>query len=116
MNQLTILQKIENNEMTALDAYKELYPIKETKVGKRALFVKMRISIPEEGRGVNTLLKILFAFPIPIVFARIGLRFAQRFVKDDEIDLDKIAHLIKYSKHTRVFVESSDTLVDIKVM
>ncbi len=116
MNQATILKKIENNELTALEAYEILYPEETTKIGKRAHFVKMRVSIPDEGKGVNTLLKVLFALPIPIVFARIALRFSKRLVKNDEIDLDSIANLIKYSRHSKVSVEASDAIVDFKIM
>jgi len=116
MNQQEILQKIERNELNAVDAYKELYPQKKSKMGKRAYFVKMRISIPEEGRGINTFLRILFALPIPIMFARMGLRFSNRFVKDDNVDLDQISKMLKYSKNSMISVESSDAIVDIKVM
>ncbi|MCK5388621.1 MAG: hypothetical protein KAJ22_04985 [Candidatus Izimaplasma sp.] len=116
MNQKTVLQKIAKNELTAYEAYNELYPEKKTKIGKRAFFIKMRVKIPEEGRGLNTFLRILFAIPIPIMFARMGIRLGQRFIKSDEVDFKEISRLLKYSKNTQISVESSDALVDIKIM
>ena len=116
MNQKNILKKIENNELTAYDAFKELYPEKKEKIGKRAIFMKISIQVPEEGKRVNRLLKVLFAIPIPMMFARMGLRLAQRFIKTDDINLKEISKLLKYSKNSVISVESSDALVDIKIM
>ncbi|MCK5761482.1 MAG: hypothetical protein KAH16_01140 [Candidatus Izimaplasma sp.] len=116
MNQKIVLEKIAKNEITAYDAYNELYPERKTKIGKRAFFIKMSVKIPEEGKGINTFLKILFAIPIPIMFARMGIRIGKRFIKVDEVDFKEISRLIKYSKNTQISVESSDALVDIKIM
>ena len=116
MNQKNLLQKIESNELTAFDAYNKLYPEKLSKVGKRAFFIKMSVKIPEEGKGINTFLRILFAIPIPMMFARMGLRLGQRFIKVDGLDIKEISHLLKYSRNTKISVESSDALVDIKIM
>ena len=116
MNQISVLEKIERNELTAQDALKELYPVKKSKPGKRAFFVKMNVKVPDEGKGINTFLRILFALPFPLILARIGLRFANRFIKTDEIDMNEIIRLIKYSKNTKIQVESSDAIVDIKIM
>lgn len=118
MNYETVLNKIENNELTPELAYKELYPEKKIKPGKRAFFIKLRIHIPDEGKKLNTFLRILFAIPIPMVFARMGLSFANRFANLDEqdIDLKEISRLLKYSKHTRISVDTDDAKVDIKIM
>jgi len=116
MNQKNVLQKIESNELTAFDAYKKLYPEKKSRGGKRAFFIKMSVKIPEEGRGLNTFLRILFAIPIPIMFARMGLRLGQRFIKVDDLDIKEISQLLKYSRNTKISVESSEALVDIKIM
>ena len=86
----SVLKKLENDEITAEEALEELYPVKKVRMGKKAYFVKMKIHVPEEGKGVNTFLKILFAIPFPMIFARIGLRFGQRFIKDDDIDISEI--------------------------
>ena len=85
---------------------------------KRAFFVKMKVTVPEEGKGVNTFLKILFLIPFPIIFARIGLRFANRFAKldDQDINIDDISHLLKYSKNTRIDVDTNDAKVNIKII
>lgn len=115
----TVLQKLEKEELTAQEAFDLLYPEKPTKpvkYGKRAMFVKMKIVAPDEGKGVNTFLKILFALPIPIVFARIGLRIGSRFIKDDDIDLKEISTMLKYSKNTKIQVDSEDAQVHIQVI
>ena len=111
-----VLNKLENNEISPEEALKELYPGKKVRMGKRAYFVKMNISVPEEGKGVNTFLKILFALPIPIMFARLGLSFGKRFIKDDDIDLTEISKMLKYSKNTRISVDSKDAQIEIKVI
>jgi len=112
-----VLQQIESGELNAQEAFEQLFPDPAPqKIGKRAHFVKMNIHVPEEGKGVNTFLKILFMIPLPLIFARIGLRFAKRFVKDDDIDFQLISKMLKYSKNTRIQVDSPDAQIDIKVM
>ena len=76
----------------------------------------MKIHVPEEGKGVNTFLKILFAIPFPMIFARIGLRFGQRFIKDDDIDISEISKMLKYSKNSIINVDSKDAQIEIKVI
>lgn len=116
-----VLNKVENDELTAQEALDLLYPekpITPKKYGKRAMFVKMKIHVPEEGKGVNTFLKILFALPIPIMFARLGISFASRFIKDEEQlnQMKEISKLIKYSKHTKIQVDSDDAQVNIQII
>ena len=114
-----VLRQIENQELTSQEAYNLLYPevpTKKVKPGKRAHFIKMRITIPEEGKGLNTFLRILFAIPIPMIFARMGLRFANRFVDEQDVDLKELSHLLKYSRNTRVNVDTDDAKVDIHIM
>ena len=114
-----ILNKLENNEVTVEEAMKAMYPVKKEKQykpGKRAHFIKLRIHVPEEGKGINTFLKILFALPIPIIFARIGLRFANKYANLEEIDLNEVSRLLKYSRNTRVEVDSNDAKIDIRIM
>ena len=118
MNYESILKKVENNELTPELAYKKLYDKKRPKPGKRATFIKLNIHVPEEGKGINTFLKILFALPIPMIFARMGIRIAGRFAKfdDEDFDIKEITRLLKYSRNTRVSVESKDATIDIKIM
>lgn len=116
MDYYSVLKKLEDNEISAADALKELYPIKKARMGKKAYFIKMRINIPEEGKGVNRLLKFLFFIPFPIVFANMALRFANRFIKEDNIDLKEIAKILKYSKKSRINIDSTDAHVDIKII
>ena len=52
-----------------------------------------------------------------MIFARLGLRLADKFADlDDEINIKEISKLLKYSKHTRISVDTDDAKVDIKVM
>lgn len=121
MNNNKVLQKIQNGELNSQEAFDLLYPEKQAKVskpGKRATFIKLKIRVPEEGKGVNTFLRILFAIPIPMIFARMGLRLGSRFIKDSDADINisEISKMLKYSKNTKIQVESSDAVIDIKVM
>lgn len=111
-----VLAKIENGELTSKEGLEQLYPAPKVKLGKRAHFIKLKIHVPEEGKGVNTFLRILFALPIPLVFARFGLRFAERFVKEEEVDFQEIRKLLKYSKNTRIEVDSHDAKVNIHIV
>ena len=120
MNYEKVLKQIENGELTSQEALNQLYPEKKqkkVKPGKRATFIKLKIHVPEEGKGINTFLKLLFALPIPMIFARMGLRIGKRFAKDaaGDVDFDEISKLLKYSKNTRVQVDSKDAQVDIRV-
>ena len=94
-----ILLKIQNNEISAEEGYDILFQTKEIKLGMRAHFVKLKIYIKDEGKGVNTLLRVLFALPIPIALIKTALRIAKRHVNLNDIDLDEIGRLLKYSKH-----------------
>ena len=116
MNYDVVLKKLENNEISSEDALKELYPVKKQKMGKRAFFVKMKVTIPDEGKGLNTFLKVLFAIPIPIIFATMGLRFGGRFIKDDNIEVSEIIKMLKYSKHSVIDIDAKDAQIQIKVL
>lgn len=119
MNYVEVLEKLQNNEVTVDEAMKEMYPVndkKEPKPGKRAHFIKFKIHVPDEGKGINTFLKILFAIPIPMIFARMGLRFANRFVDDNDVNLKEISKLLKYSRNTKVQVDTNDAKIDIRIM
>lgn len=117
MNYEMVLNQLEKNELTIEEAYNKIYKPKKTKLGKRAFFVKMKIHVPEEGRGINTFLRILFAIPIPIVLARIGLSIGNRFAKlDDDMDLKEISKILKYSKNTIINVDTEEAQIEIKVI
>ncbi len=114
-----VLSKLENQELTPELAYKELYKEKRQKPGKRATFVKLNIKVPEEGKGINTFLRILFALPIPLVFARWGLRLGKRFgnlEEQEDFDIDEILYMLKYSKGTKISVDAKDAQVNIKII
>ena len=120
MNYSPILKQLENGKIDAQKAYESLYVPTIKEGGKRAFFVKMRIEVPEEGKGVNTFLRILFMIPIPLILARLGLRIFHRKIdhslKDVDFDVKDIIELIKYSRHTKIQVESDDAKIDIKII
>ncbi|MBN3490019.1 hypothetical protein JV173_00680 [Acholeplasma equirhinis] len=64
MKKNKILNKVYKNKMNIEQAYSELYEPKPIKYPK-AHFVKVRVYI-EGKRGINMLLAILLALPIPI--------------------------------------------------
>lgn len=116
MNYETVLNQLQNDEISIEKAYGELYKEPKVKPGKRAFFLKINIQVPDEGKNLNTFLRILFALPIPLVFARMGLRIAHRFAPDElqEVDLKVISNLLKYSRNTKIQVDAKDAKVDIK--
>lgn len=117
MNYKKVLNKLENEELTPELAYELLYPETKRKPGKRASFIKLRINVPEEGKKVNTFLRLLFLLPIPMVFARLGLKIASRYADiEEEIDLNEVSRLLKYSKNTIVNVDAKDAQVDIRII
>lgn len=118
MNKLdNVLARVQSGELNSTEAHELLYPEPTArKLGKRAHFIKLKIHVPEEGKGVNTFLRILFALPIPMIFARFGLRFAERFVKEDDVDFGEIRKLLKYSRNTRIDVDTDDAKVNIRIM
>lgn len=116
MNYENVLSKLQSNDISIDDAYNELY-IKKNKPGKRAHFVKIRLHVPEEGKGVNRLFKVIFAIPFPLVIATMGLRIGKRFIdKNDDIDFESFLRLVKYSKGTMINVDSEDAKIDIKII
>lgn len=119
MNYDKVLTKLENQDLTPELAYKELYNKKRQKPGKRASFVKLNITVPNEGKGLNTFLRILFALPIPLIFASWGLKIGRKYGKLDEndnMDFEELLYLLKYSKGTSIQVDAKDAKVDIKII
>ena len=112
----SVLKKLENNEITSEEALKQLYPEKKQRTCKKAYFVKLKVVIPEEGKGLNTFLRILFAIPFPMILATMGLRIGGRFIKDDDIDLSEVIKMLKYSKNSVINVDSKDAQIQIKVI
>lgn len=120
MSYKPVLKKLERGDIDAEHAYKEMFVPTIKDSGKRAFFVKMKIQVPEEGKGVNTFLKILFMIPIPLIFARFALKLFGSKIKEGlegvDFDVKDILEMIKYSKHTRIHIDSNDAKIDIKVI
>ncbi len=118
MNYETVLNQLQDNELSVEQAYKKIYKEPKIKPGKRAFFLKVNITVPDESAKINTFLRILFLLPIPLVFARLGLRIGSRFIKDDldGFNVNEIIKLIKYSKNTKVQVDAKDAKIDIRII
>lgn len=120
LNYHPTLKKLERGELDIEKAYHELFTPSIKESGKRAFFVKMSIQVPEEGKGVNTFLKILFMIPIPLIFARMAIRIFGRKINDSmgdvDFTIDDLLEMIKYSRHTKIQVESEDAKIDIKII
>ena len=113
----TVLARIEKGELNSNEAFELLYPEpKPAKLGKRAHFIKLKIHVPDEGKGINTFLRILFALPIPMIFTRLGLRIADRYVDEEDVDFKAIRDMLKYSRNTRINVDTDDAKVDIRII
>ena len=116
-----VLYECSTKKRSPKATYKELFePMKPTPVTKqkKAHFVKLRLTIPEEPK-VSRFINFLFLLPISILFIRICLSF----VKDDKftgetipISKQDMIRLLSV-KGTAVHVKSHDgVLVDIKTI
>jgi hypothetical protein len=107
MKRNEVLDQLENNEISTKKAYRLL--VKEPKPVKmrRASFIKVRISIPEE-KGVNTLLKFLLALPFPIFVFKLFIKRRKTFkIQQLELSGEELIDLISY-RGILVQVKSQD--------
>ncbi len=117
MKKYEVLTQLENGDVKLGDAYNMLYPKMKERKARKAHFVKVSVRIPEE-RGVNVLLKILLALPIPIVLIKMILkRRGQTQISDQiPVTMKEILDLISI-KGAMVNVHASDrTRVSIKTI
>ncbi len=98
----TILQQLRNREISAKEAYEDLYPKVKFQKPRRAHFVKLRIIIPNE-KGVTRFLKILFLLPAPLFMVKLGLRFV-KFDSDGDMPLSK-SEIIKMISYKGIIVD-----------
>lgn len=75
-----VLTNLQNQTISAKEAYQELYgKPKKVKGPRRAHFIRLKIRTSDD-KAANRLLGILFALPVPLGLVRFGLRF----VKNEE--------------------------------
>ncbi len=119
MPESEILSAVQEGRLSAQEAYEKLYPPAEmhppSKL-KRARYLRLRMYLPEESKALNTFLRILFMFPLPV--GLIG--FATRFIKipekvDDEISLEELRQLLRYARGTKVNIISDDAIISIRI-
>ncbi len=87
---------------------------------KRAHFVKISIRLPNEPRRINWLVRILFAFPIPVsivnLFVRIVGSKMEKQLEETGLDAKDIRALVRYARGTRVFIDSEDARLSVKIV
>lgn len=118
MNTLEVCEELYNGKINALDAYDTLTPMVNKKGLKRAFFIKMRITLPNESKKLNAFLRLLFALPLPIGLLRFALRFApvDKHLENNQIEgftKEDISALLKYSRGTKIKIESDDAIIRI---
>lgn len=79
------LLDLKDNLITKKEAYKQLYETSKPRTYHRAHFVKIKVRVPDDP-AANRILRIVLALPIPLVFARIGLKFIKN---EDDLPLSK---------------------------
>ena len=104
---LTTLTRLQDNKITPEKAYNEIYKNEKQKgIGffRRANFVKLRITVPSETKGVNRLLRVLFFMPFPIIFLRVILGFIKFDEYSDDMPFTK-TEMIRLIRHRGIKVE-----------
>ncbi|MBN2268278.1 MAG: hypothetical protein V3569_03450 [Acholeplasmataceae bacterium] len=86
MTQYEVLNQLEQKKIHLKKAYQMLYKKQKERKPRRAHFVKMSISIPEE-KGVNAFLKILLFLPIPLWIVKLVLKKRGNQKLSDEIPI-----------------------------
>ncbi len=115
MKRIEILNKLGNRELSKKEVYRSLYP--KPRKPRRAHFVKLKITIPDE-KGVSRLLSVLFFLPAPMFLVRWIMRRAvkQEYLKQSGMSKADIMKLVSMAG-VRVFVHAKDgTRVAIKTI
>jgi hypothetical protein len=80
-----VLNQLVEGGITPREAYRTLYRVEKTPRIRRAHFIKLRITIPDDMK-VTRLLNFLFWLPMPMFMVRVALRFAKIEDKLDKGD------------------------------
>lgn len=86
MTKYEVLNQLSSNEIDYHKAYELLYPKIRVRKAKRARFVKLKISIPDN-KGASAFINTLFLFPIPISFIMFFLKRKLNDPIDDDIPM-----------------------------
>ena len=117
MKKFEVLNQVETKALDPKKAYAMLYPKFKQKKPRRAHFIKVTVRVPEE-KGVNILLGVLLALPIPIFIIRLVLRkrMSEHMMKDIPLSTKELIDLISI-RGSRVNVIASDqTRVSIRTI
>lgn len=73
MTQYEVFNQLERKKIHPKKAYRLLYKNQKNRKPRRAHFVKLSVTIPDE-KGVNAFLKVLLFLPIPLWIVKLILR------------------------------------------
>jgi hypothetical protein len=117
MNTLELCENIYDGKLSAIEAYDTMTPMVNKSGLKRAFFVKMRITLPNESKRLNAFLRVLFALPLPIGLLRFALRFApiDKTLEKEASGFTKadLSAMLKYARGTKVKIETDDAIIRI---
>lgn len=86
MTQYEVFNQLEQKKIHPKKAYKLLYQKQKDRKPRRAHFVKLSVTIPDE-KGVNAFLKVLLFLPIPLWVVKLILRKRANQKLSDEFPL-----------------------------
>jgi len=79
MNKYKVLNKLKNKNYDIEQVYSKLYPASKR---RKSRYIKMKMVIPDS-KGVTTLLKVIFAFPIPVWLLKKMMRNNNQLISDE---------------------------------
>ncbi len=107
MKRNEVLDKLQNHEISVKEAYRMITRQPKPIKMRRASFIKASINIPDE-KGVNILLKVLLALPLPIFIFKWFLK-RRKSMKISQVDLsvEELIDLVSY-RGIQLHVKSHD--------
>ncbi len=109
---LQTLEKVAQHKLDPLDAY--LIQARKEGSLKRARFVTWKMKVDEMPVFLRGLLHSLSVIPLPLGIAKFALK---RFPKEatDALDPELLLTLLRYSKGTKVEIESEGVKIQFKI-
>jgi hypothetical protein len=94
MEKNQVLDQLNKKEISKKQAYKLLYEEPKQRKPKKAHFVKLRVTVPEE-KGANIFLAIILLLPIPIFLVKLFIKRRQTVkILDTDISIKELIEMI----------------------